>query len=291
MTKGKGWAKSLVLVFVLAAVLALVGCGGGSETKVTADEVVQDALAAQANVHTGHVEINIVADAEGTLSGNPLDASLNATLTADIDWANKKMKADLGMNANYNGLSFPISMGVFAVDNCSYIQTQFGTMTDNWTRAEFPMDFWQGLTSNQTIDINSILQNTDAESLPDQKVNGINCYVVQLKPDISAIQATLSGEAGYDEDMPDIENLIKSLTIKVWVARDTSYVTKMEMTLSAHVTGEAVGQLGSSDVLDVNFSITVLMTDVNKAVTIEVPAEAENAEWGNPLDMFSGFGF
>ena len=66
MLKGKG--KSLVLILALVAVLALVGCGS-PKTKVSADEVVQDALAAQAGVTSSHVEITINATAKGTANG------------------------------------------------------------------------------------------------------------------------------------------------------------------------------------------------------------------------------
>jgi len=38
-------------------------------------------------------------------------------------------------------------------------------------------------------------------------------------------------------------------------------------------------------------TVTMQMTDVNEAVSIELPADAEDAEWGNPLDMFSSFSF
>jgi predicted component of type VI protein secretion system len=279
--------RSFVLILVLLAVLALVGCGS-SETKVNADEVVQDALAAQANVDSSNVKIDIVATAEGTLNGEPLDAGLDAALTADIDWANKKMKADLGMNADYNGVSFPISMKMYAVDNCSYTQMTFGMMADNWTKSEFPMDFWLSQDGDQTVDVDSILQCTEAESLPSQKVGGINCYVLQLKPDIAALQEMLSEETASVEEMPDLDSLISDLSIKVWVAKDTSYVTKIEIVLSAHLTGEAMGDPESSDVLDISLTITMEMTDVNEPVSIELPDEAKNAEEGSielPFDM------
>ena len=286
----KGKRRSFVLILMLLAIVALVGCGT-SETKVDADEVVQDALAAQANVDSSHVEIDIAATAEGTLDGDALDASLNATLTADIDWANKKMQADLGMNANYNGLAFPISMDMYAVDNCSYMQLMFGLMADNWTKSEFPTEFWSGQDGEQTFDIDSILQSTEAESLPDQKVTGVNCYVLQLKPDIAAIQQMLSDQAASEEGMPDIESLISNLSIKVWVAKDTSYVTKIEVELDANIPSEVLGGAAGGEGLTVNLTVTMEMTDVNEAVSIELPAEAEDAEWGNPLDMFSSFGF
>jgi outer membrane lipoprotein-sorting protein len=286
----KEQGRSFVLILVLLAVLALVGCGS-PETKVTADEVVQDALAAQAGVSSSHAEIDIVATAEGTLDGKPLDAGLDATLTADVDWASKKMKADLGMNANYNGFNFPISMDMYAVDNCSYMQMMFGLMADNWTKSELPMDFWFSQDQDNEQFIDGILQSTEAESLPNDTVDGVSCYVLQLTPDIEALQQMLSEEAATDEEMPDIASLISSLSIKVWVAKDTSYVTKIEIVLSAHLTGEAMGDPESSDVLDISLTITMEMTDVNEPVSIELPAAAENAEWGNPLDMLSSLGF
>ncbi len=104
MLKGKG--KSLVLILALVAVLALVGCGS-PKTKVTADEVVQDALAAQAGVTSSHVEITIGATAQGTANGTPMDVTLDGTVNGDVDWANKKMKAHLGMNANSHGMYLP----------------------------------------------------------------------------------------------------------------------------------------------------------------------------------------
>ena len=288
MLREKG--RSFALILVLLAVLALAGCGS-SETKVNADEVVQDALAAQANVDSSHMVINIDATAEGTLNGEPLDAGLDAALTADIDWANKKMKADLGMNADYNGVSFPISVKMYAVDNCSYTQMTFGLMADNWTKSEFPMDFWFSQDQDNGQFVDGILQSTEAESLPSQKVGGVSCYVLQLEPDIAALQQMLSEQGASVEEMPDIDSLISDLSIKVWVAKDTSYVTKIEIVLSAHLTGEAMGDPESSDILDISLTVTMEMTDVNEPVSIELPNEAKNAEWGSPLNMFSSFGF
>lgn len=271
----------------MVAALALAGCGS-SETKVSADEVVKDALAAQANVDSNHLVINIDGTVEGTTDGEPLDASLDATLTADVDWTNKKMKAVLGMNANYNGLQFPISMDMYAVDNCSYMQMKFGLMTDNWTKVGLPVDFWASQENQQFLD--GILDSTDAESLPSQKVGGVNCHVLQLVPDIAALQQMMAQQGASVEEMPDIDSLVKDLSVKVWVAKDTSYVTKIEIVLSAHLTGEDMGDPESNDVLDITLTITMEMTDANKGLSIEVPAEAQSADWGNPLGFLSGLG-
>ena len=290
MLKGKG--RSFVLVLVLLAVLALVGCGGGSETKVDADQVVQDALAAQAEVDSSSVEITIDATADGMVNGMDMNVSLNGSVTSTVDWVNKKMKGHMGMNI---GLTSPMTFqtqvtgDMYAVDNISYIQLTMMGSTDNWTKASLPIDFWYTQENEQFIE--NLLEAADAESLPDQKVDGVNCYVLQIKPDYAALQEMLSQQVADGEEIPDIASLIDNLSIKVWVIKDTSYVTKIEIELSASVPSEVMGGAAGGEGLDISLTVTMQMTDVNEAVSVELPAEAEDAEWGNPLDMFSTFGF
>jgi hypothetical protein len=160
LLKGKG--RSFLLILVLLAVLALVGCGS-SETKVSADEVVQDALAAQAGVTSSHVDITLDATAQGKLNGTPLDATLKITANSDIDWASKKMKAHVAADIKYNTTSLPtMTMDMYAVDNLTYTQLTTPLGTDNWTKGSLPVDFW--FTQDNEQFINSLLQSTEAES-------------------------------------------------------------------------------------------------------------------------------
>jgi len=273
-----------VLILVLVAVLALVGCTS-SKTTVSADEVIQNALAAQADVDSSHVEITLDATVQGTVSDQALDISLDGGANADIDWANKKMQSHLGMTMAYGTMSFQMSADMYAVDNVSYTQwTMLGT-TDNWTKSALPMDFWFTPDSEEFID--SILEVAEAESLPSEKVGGINCYVLQLTPDIEAIQQMLSEQFPEEAEMPNMEDIITNLSFKVWVAKDTSFVTKIEIELSANIPAEVMGTTGTG--MDITFNITIEASDFNESVSIELPAEAQNAEWGEsplPLDMF-----
>jgi len=290
LLKGKG--RSFVLVLVLLAVLALVGCGGGSETKVDADQVVQDALAAQAGVDSSSMEITIDATVVGVVNDMDLNVSLDGTVTSDMDWVNKKMKGHMGMNF---GLTSPMTFqtqvtgDMYAVDNISYIQLTMMGSTDNWTKASLPVDFWYTQENEQFIE--NLLEAADAESLPSQKVGGVNCYVLKLSPDYAALQQMLNQQADTGEEVPDIASLITNLSIKVWVAKDTSYVTKIEIVLAANIPSEVLGGAAGGEGLAVNLTVNMQSSGFNESVPIQLPAEAENAEWGNPLDMLSGFGF
>jgi outer membrane lipoprotein-sorting protein len=270
-------ARSFVLILVLLSVLALVGCGS-SETKVTADQVVKDALAAQAEVSTSHVEITDNASAQGTWNGSALNVSLNGTGNGDIDWANKKMKTHLDQTINYNNMQIPMSADMYVVDNYTYTRMAISILNGDWSKSALPVDLW--LTPDNIQFINSILQSTQLESLPEEKVGDINCYVVQLTPDFAAIQQVLSQQFPNQSVIPNLAKLITSSSFKVWVARKTSYVTKVEIALSAYVTPEVLGKTANDDVLDITLSLTMQVTDSNKPVSIELPAEAQNAKVG-----------
>ena len=286
MLKEKG--RSFLLILVLLAVLALVGCGS-SETKVSADKVVQDALAAQAEVSSSSAEITIVATAKGAIGETDLDVSLDGTVTGDMDWANKKMTAHLGMNAGFNGMTFPVSADMYAFDNITYMQLTMMGNTDNWTKGSLPMDFWFTQENAQFID--NLLQSSEAESLPNEKVGGVNCYVLKLTPDIAAIQQMFSQQSSDEDEMPDMASLISNLSIKVWAAKGTSYVTKIEMELSANIPSEVLGGSAGGEGLDVNLTITMQFSKFNDSVSIQLPAEAQNAEDGFelPFDISSFF--
>jgi hypothetical protein len=287
LLKGKG--RSFVLMLILLAVVALVGCGS-PETKVTADDVVQDALAAQAGVSTSHVDLDIDASVVGKANGSDLNVTLKMAANSDVDWANKKMKAHADMTVGYNGMPIQMSSDMYAVDNCSYTQTTTPFGTDNWTKSSLPMDFW--FTPDNAQFINSILQSTEAQSLPNEKVGGVNCYVLELHPDVAAIQQMLSQQSSDVDELPDMANLISNLSFKVWVAKDTSFVTKIEIALSAHVPSEVLGEAADGTGLDITLTITMETTKFNQSVSVDLPAEAQNAEDGGGFELPTGmFGF
>ncbi len=151
------------------------------------------------------------------------------------------------------------------------------------------MDFW--FTQENAQFIENLLQSTEAESLPNDKVGGVNCYVLDLDADIAAIQQALSQQSSGLDEVPDMSKLVSNLSIKVWVAKDTSYVTKMEIVLDASIPSEVLGGTAGGEGLDIRLTITMVASDFNKSVAIELPAEAQNAPEGGfelPFDI-SGF--
>lgn len=282
--------RSSVLLLVLLAVLALVGCGG-SETKVNADEVVQKALAAQVEASSCRIVVTLDASVQGTQNGSPLDAKLTGNIDCLLDQANKKMKAQAEADINVTGQQ-PINADadIYVVDNYTYMQTSMMGMQQGWTKQALPENFWQSLATDnfQTALLNSV----EAEYVKEDKINGVTCYVLDLTPDVSQLQQMLqgmfanqTGDQGSQTKLPNLKDLIKDMSFKVWVAKDTSFLTQAKIELTVNITPEALGQPANGDSLTVTVNLTMNASNFNQSVSIQLPAEAQNATEGEGFGL------
>lgn len=290
MLKGKG--RSFLLVLVLLAVLALVGCGS-SETKVSADEVVQDALAAQAGSSSYRMVVKLDASAQGTMSGSALNATLSGTVDCLFDQANKKMKGQAEADINVTGeqpMAFKAGAEVYVVDNYTYMQATVMGMSQEWTKQALPADFWQSLASDNFQ--MALLTSVEAEYLKEEKVGGVTCYVLDLTPDVSQLQQMLqqmlsdgSSNQGTDSEIPNLESFVKSMSFKVWIAKDTSFLTQTKIELTLSITPEALGQPANGESLTIALDLTINASDFNQSVSIQLPDEAKNADEGEGFEL------
>lgn len=290
LLKGKG--RSIVLMLVLLAVLALVGCGS-SETKVSADKVVQDALAAQAKASSYQMLVTLDASAQGTMSGSAMNATLSGNIDCLFDQANKKMKAQAEADISVTGeqpMAFTAEAEVYVVDNYTYMQASVMGMQQEWTKQALPADFWQALASDnfQT----ALLTSVEAQYLKEEKVGGVNCYVLDLTPDISQLQQMLqqmaSGGASTqeaDSEIPNLESFVKSMSFKVWIAKDTSFLTQVKIALNLSITPEALGEPANGENLTVTLNLTMNASNFDKSVSIQLPDEAKNADEGGGFEL------
>jgi hypothetical protein len=290
LLKGKG--RSFVLMLVLLAVLALVGCGN-TETKVSADKVVQDALAAQAEASSYRMVVTLDASAQGTMSGSAMNATLSGNIDCLFDQANKKMKAEAEADIDVTGeqpMAFDAEAEVYVVDNYTYMQAAVMGMSQGWTKQALPDDFWQSLASDnfQT----ALLTSVEAEYLKEEKVGGVTCYVLDLTPDVSQLQQMLqqmvSGGAstqGADSEIPNLESFVKSMSFKVWIAKDTSLLTQVKVELNLSITPEALGEPANGENLTITLNLTMNASDFNQSVSIQLPDEAKNADEGEGFEL------
>ncbi len=278
--------RSSVLLLVLLAVLALVGCGG-SETKVNADEVVQKALAAQANLKTTRIVLDLEGTAQGNVNGSAFEASVEASVNSAIDQTNKRIHASVSLDVTATGEEPKAEdIEIYVIDNYTYMKAG----DSSWMKQVIEEDFWASLSQSLgalTSDNfqTQILSSVDAKYVKEQKVNGVNCYLLELTPDISALQQMMTKQpmvADSGIQLPELKNLVKQISFKVWIAKDTSFLTKVEIELNAEITPQTFGlSTDSSDKLTITLKFTADASDFNQTLAIQLPAEAQNATTGS----------
>jgi len=79
--------------------------------------------------------------------------------------------------------------------------------------------------------------------------------------------------------MPDFEDMIKNLSIKIWVAKDTFFPMKAETIMKMVITAEDMGEMAGEEEgeMTMDMETTVTYRNYNQPVSIVLPGEAQDA--------------
>jgi len=114
-------------------------------------------------------------------------------------------------------------------------------------------------------------------------VRGIDCYVVKLIPNAEYLreyaQQQTTGQVEIDwSKIEDISKMYEELSYRIWIAKDSKYVHKIEIKATLALTDDFVTSgMNGLDKMTVDVNGSIEMYDYNTPVSIELPDEAENA--------------
>ncbi len=268
----------------------LAGCV--EEKQVSTAEIKEMVLATVANTDTYQFDMNMT---QKTLISNETDETrmtMTSTGRGVMDRTNKKMKLEMTMTMQLPekaeiSEAKEMKMDVYFINNTLYTKMDVGIpmMPAQWTKSEMPEEYWE--SQNQIDQQMELLNISKVELLEDEKVNDVDCYVLKLTPDIEKYWETVMKQEGLSElmqslrqnDSFDIGEMIKEMSIKQWIAKDTKFPTKTEVQIKMAMSS---ADLNISDTEE-EFTMTIeqrtnmFFYDYNKPVKIELPKEAESA--------------
>ena len=144
-----------------------------------------------------------------------------------------------------------------------------------WMKEEVPEEWWEesqqmGWGESQI----EILEEAQVEVIGSERVDGIDCYVLEVIPDLEQLWQ-LSHYLHFDE-APDVteeylQEIFRSFSVKQWVAKDTYFLTKAEIYIAREFPPEKAGPS------TVDIAMVLLSYNHNQSVSIELPPEAEEA--------------
>ena len=288
--------KAIAGLIAVVAIVAVAMCAGCvEEERVSTAEIKEMVLATAESIDTYKFDMDIT---QKTLISNETGEMEMTTLSTGngvVDNLNKKMKLGMTMTMEMpEEAEMPetmeMKMDVYFINNTMYTKMDMGIpeMPAQWTKMEMPEgyeEFWE--SQNQVDQQMELLKVSEMELLEDEKVNDVDCYVLKLTPDIEKYWDIVMKQEGMSELMQnlqqnvsfDIGEMIKEMSLKYWIAKDTKFPMKTEMQIKMVMSSEDLNipETEEEFTMTMDQRTDMVFYDYNKPVTIELPKEAESA--------------
>ncbi len=278
----------LIVVVAIVAVAMLAGCV--EEERMSTVEIKEMALATTESIDTYTFDMNMTQNIQISNETGETEMTKLSTGNGVVDNINKKMNQEMTRTMKMPSETKEMKMDMYFINNTMYTKREgIPKMPAQWRKMEMPegyKKFWE--SQNQVEQQMELLNVSEMEQLEDEKVNDVDCYVLKLTPDIEKHWETVMKQARLSElmqslqqnDSFDIGKMIKEMSIKQWIAKDTKFPMKTEMQIKMVMSSEDLNLRGDTKekfTMTMDQRTSIVFHDYNEPVTIELPKKAESA--------------
>ncbi len=253
--------RSLAILLLVGILLSL--CAQG----ISPEEIRQKAIESSKNIKT--CKFKMMMSTELYFGDSNPKSSVTSNVNGAYDLINKKMFMKMTTVMKNPKESFQMISESYLINDTMYIKMTHPNGTYRWVKTEMRNDPWN--RSNQIKQQIDLLKISEVKRLPDETINGTDCYTLELKPDLDKfVELMVSSEQENIQNISLLKDMLKDVKVKEWIAKDTFYpiktqiVTVMEMPM-------IIGSIKQVT------NMTIELYDINKPVNIELPSEAESA--------------
>jgi hypothetical protein len=274
-------AVKVIIVLSLALVLSLavVGCDRGLPQDEI-DRIVANVVSAQFDSLKMDLDMDMTMTVKGGASPGQMTLTGNGTGVVDMVSHEMQMAMDISMNIPEMGTQ-TMATEYYLVGGWMYTSYEIPDMDKQWLKTAVTTDMWQqqSLVEQQ---IEFLKTAVKVKSLPDEAVDGTDCYVFEAVPSVEALGELLSQQAsviGMDLSQLNLADLVKEMRVREWIAQDSYQVLKSEVYLQLQMKPADVGATSDDfDSMVIDMNIATKLYDYNQPVSIELPDEALDAQ-------------
>jgi hypothetical protein len=283
------WKKILTISLVLVMVLSFTACGEGAEEEAglpSAQEIIDSVIESFDNIRTYQFDMDTTMDMAGEAEGEALERTVTIDNSGTLDLENVQMRADLTMNI-VEPEEDEMEMGVemYIVDGMMYAMPEAPEEEPTWMKEEVPSEGWEKLKGISGLETyKELLETAQVKVIGSEKVKGVDCYVLQLTPDMAQLWQIAMGQegVGIGGTLPTIpeeslQEIFRSFSVKQWIAKDTYFLMKAEIDMAMESTPEVMDYLGEEGEMTIDLTMSLLAYNYNQPVSIVLPPEAEEA--------------
>ncbi len=268
---------ALVLSFTL---VTFVGCGEKLPQEEI-DRIIANVTSAEYDTVKLDMNLPITMKVEGGSEAGTMTIAVDSTGVIDI--ANEEMRMTMNVTMDILGEGEQdIAVEVYIVGGWMYTKVDIPELGEQWLKMEVTDEAWQ-----QQSQIDPLLEfletAVEIKSLGSETVNGIDCYVFEMVPDIEELGELFSQQTSGMEIMDfsqfDLADLYKELSVKEWIAKDSYLLMKAEIEMVLEISAGDVGVTADDfDKVTIDVEMVMSFYDYNQPVSIELPPEALDAE-------------
>jgi hypothetical protein len=275
--------RKMLLVATTALAISILAAGCGQATELTAQEVVTKVINAYSSVQTVKMDSTMSMTMETTGGEESLDVQMDMVVNGSMNVKDTGLSLTMTMDMDIPVIGKQtISSDVYIVDDWVYTKVDVPGVGDRWIKTKLDSAAWaqQDQLARQIEFLKTAIAVTSAGS---ETVDGVECYVLEIKPDMAMLMAFITSQMGQEAhvDLPedvDFAEMFKSLTIKEWIAKDSYLPVKADMQMVMEINAEDLGETSADfDKMTMDMSVVMKYSDYNQPVTIVLPAEAANA--------------
>ena len=280
--------KIFTISLVLIIALSFVACTGGDEGEAglpSAQEIIDGVIEAQDDIRTYQFDVDMTMDMAFEVEDEAFEQDMAMGFSGAFDLENSRMWLDMTMSTAATGEDeMEVEMEMYLIGDMVYTMVEDPETGSMWEKSEMTPEFWEEVNQyiNQVEPQMELLEVVQVEVIGSEKVGGVDCYVLQLTPDMEQLWQLAMQQAGVTGELvlPDIgeeflREAFKNFSVKQWVAKDTYFLTKVEMYMAMELTPEALGYPEEEGLMTMDITMNLLAYNYNQPVSIVLPQEAE----------------
>ena len=272
------WKKILTISLAMVMVLSLAACAKEGGELPSAQEIVDGVIESLDDIRTYQFDMDMTMDMAGEAEGEAFEVTMVMDSSGAVDVENRQMSMVATQNMSMPGQTeMEMGMEMYIVGDMIYMLAEMPGMEAMWMKSEMPEGYWEQM-SQVEYQI-ELLEAAQLEVIGSEMVEGVDCYVLQLTPDLEQLWQFYMQQAQVTGEVPEesLQDIFQTFSVKQWIDKDTYFLTKAEIDMVMELTPEDMGSPEEEGVMTMNIAMSFWGYDYNQPVSIELPPEAEEA--------------
>jgi hypothetical protein len=272
-----------VQLTLILLIFGLAGCATAPQTSITlsqasdlnSDQIRQKVLTNLSGIQS--YRFNMAMEMNSALENNQ-SIQQNSTISGSLDKANQKMQMSVTLSQKVKTNRTQASEAtteVYVIGPAMFVKSSGLGLSEGWQKQSTPDQLWQ----EQDVVTQQIkmLETATLKLSGLEKISGIDCYRLEMVPDIKALWETIYQQMQLQELSAGIDpqKMIKSISVQIWIARDTFLPVRVKegLTLLSNLPQTAVPSTATPATLQINIDLTA--SDYNREIPVVLPPELQ----------------